>query len=219
MSYEVRQHMLHHPDGIEYIPSPDHGGEITPKAIVLHYTAGGSAKNDARWLSMKDEVYVSAHLVIGRAGEITQLVPFNHRAFHAGSSSWEGKPELNGWSIGIEFSNWGKLRRTDSACLSWTNVPIAKEKIVQVADTYWEMFYHEQLEAGKKICKLLLDTYPIQYILGHYEIAPSRKIDPGAAFPIEEFRPDMLRVNDSPTSVEDRILELEKRITRLENQT
>lgn len=218
MNYGIRQNKLHHPNGVEYIPSPDHGGEITPEAIILHYTAGGSAKSDINWLTMRDDIYVSAHLVISRAGEVTQLIPFNQRAYHAGKSSWEGKPELNGWSIGIEFSNWGKLLRIDTTCLSWANAPIVKEKVVQIADTYWETFYAAQLDTGKEICRLLLATYPIKHILGHYEISPGRKIDPGAAFPIAEFRPEVLQKKPDIITEEERITALERRVTLLEGK-
>jgi len=218
MGYGIHQHKLYHPEGVEYIPSPDHGGEITPEAIILHYTAGSSAKSDVRWLTMRDEIYVSAHLVIGRAGEVTQLIPFNQRAYHAGRSSWEGRQELNGWSIGIEFANWGKLRRVDNECLSWSGTLITKERIAQVADTYWETFYTTQLEIGKVICSLLLKTYPIKYILGHYEVAPGRKIDPGGAFPLEAFRPDVLRKKTDTLTEEDRILDLERRVALLEGR-
>ena len=80
-----------------------------PDMIVLHYTAGTSAESSALFLTRPD-VSASAHLVIGRDGEVFQLVPFNIEAWHAGKSWYAGRGGLNHYSIGIELDNLGKLR-------------------------------------------------------------------------------------------------------------
>ena len=77
--------------------------------IVLHYTAGTSAESSALFLTRPD-VSASAHVVIGREGEVFQLVPFNIEAWHAGKSWYAGRGGLNRYSIGIELDNLGKLR-------------------------------------------------------------------------------------------------------------
>ena len=77
--------------------------------IVLHYTAGTSAESSALFLTRPD-VSASAHVVIGREGEVFQLVPFNIEAWHAGKSWDAGRGGLNRYSIGIELDNLGKLR-------------------------------------------------------------------------------------------------------------
>lgn len=82
---------------------------IDPDMIVLHYTAGVSAASSAVFLTRPD-VGASAHVVIGRDGEVFQLVPFNIEAWHAGKSWYAGRNGLNRYSIGIELDNLGKLR-------------------------------------------------------------------------------------------------------------
>lgn len=77
--------------------------------IVLHYTAGTSAESSALFLT-RPEVSASAHVVIGREGEVFQLVPFNIEAWHAGKSWYAGRGGLNRYSIGIELDNLGELR-------------------------------------------------------------------------------------------------------------
>ena len=71
-----------------------------PDMIILHYTGGTSAMSSAKFLARSD-VKASAHVVIGRDGQVIQLVPFNIEAWHAGKSSYGGRSELNHYSIGI----------------------------------------------------------------------------------------------------------------------
>lgn len=105
---------------------------------------------------------VSSHLLIRRDGEIKQFVPLDLRAWHAGVSSFEGVTRCNDYSIGIE------LEGTDE-------VP------------YTEVQYQHLV----KISRLLMLYYPgitVERIVGHSDIAPGRKTDPGAAFDWEYFR-------------------------------
>ena len=99
---------------------------------------------------------VSAHLLIRRTGEIIQYVPFDRRAWHAGVSSYAGRPVCNDFSIGIE------LEGTD--------------------ETPYAAIQYRQLNAE---IDTLLDAYPTlsrQHITGHEHIAPGRKTDPGPCF-------------------------------------
>lgn len=101
-------------------------------------------------------VEVSAHLFVDRDGLITQFVPLNYRAWHAGESSFEGRPNCNDYSIGIE------LEGED-------NCP------------YTEVQY----SALQALTRQIRDHYPLisrKNILGHSDIAPVRKTDPGPAF-------------------------------------
>ena len=89
--------------------------------IVVHYTAGTSARTAAEFLA-KEEVKASAHLVIGRQGELFQLVPFDTEAWHAGRSCYGGRANLNRYSIGIELDNlqWrtiGKCHQTGKSSI------------------------------------------------------------------------------------------------------
>ena len=99
---------------------------------------------------------VSAHLLIDRNGKITQFVPFSQRAWHAGTSFFDGRPRCNDFSIGIE------LEGTD--------------------DLPYEKIQYEKLA---QVIKILRQTYPAitrDRIVGHSHIAPDRKTDPGPCF-------------------------------------
>jgi len=99
---------------------------------------------------------VSAHLLIDREGEITQFVPFDKRAWHAGVSCYDGRENCNDFSIGIE------LEGTD-------DLP------------YTQAQYNQLI----RVSKALMETYPAitkERITGHQHIAPGRKTDPGHLF-------------------------------------
>lgn len=99
---------------------------------------------------------VSSHLYIKRDGKIIQFVPFNKRAWHAGKSSYEGIEDCNNNSIGIE------LQGTDSS-----------------------KFEKVQYNALVKVLKLLISEYPNitpRRVVGHSDVAPGRKADPGYCF-------------------------------------
>ncbi len=101
-------------------------------------------------------VYVSAHLLIRRDGQIIQFVSFLQRAWHAGVSSWQGRGRCNDYSIGIELEG---------------------------ADTI--AYDDRQYEQLNTVVKLLRQTYPdigSDAVVGHNDIAPGRKTDPGDAF-------------------------------------
>lgn len=105
---------------------------------------------------------VSAHLFIQRNGDVFQYVPFDKRAWHAGVSSYQGRTACNDFSIGIE------LEGTD--------------------DVAYELIQYQRLI---EITRLLLKHYPIlkkEAIVGHSDIAPGRKTDPGKAFAWDFFK-------------------------------
>ncbi len=102
------------------------------------------------------DLKVSAHLLIRRDGELTQHVPFTHRAWHAGQSSFEGRERCNDFSIGIE------LEGTD-------DLPYTQEQYQTLANAI----------------RSIIEEYPAitaSRIVGHSDIAPGRKTDPGPAF-------------------------------------
>ena len=101
-------------------------------------------------------VEVSSHLLIDRVGEVTQFVPLNYRAWHAGESSYQGCFGCNDFSIGIE------LEGSDN-------------------DPYTSMQYQALIELTHSIMKVYPDI-TANRIVGHCEIAPKRKTDPGPAF-------------------------------------
>jgi AmpD protein len=96
---------------------------------------------------------VSAHFFIRRSGELLQFVPCAKRAWHAGVSSWRGRERCNDFSIGVE------LEGSD--------------------DTPFEAVQYEALAA---LTRALWERYPLAEIVGHADIAPGRKTDPGPRF-------------------------------------
>ncbi len=180
--------------------TPNHSGLFgsgMPDTIVLHYTAGGSYSSSVNWLC-NPRAKASAHIVVGRNGEIVQLLPFNKQAWHAGSSEWKGREELNKYSIGIEMANWGILsKRLDGYyTISGHKVPddkvmIAKHKN-RNQERAWECYTPMQIETVEQLCIALCESYDIKEIVGHEDIAPRRKTDPGPAFPMEALRNKVL---------------------------
>ncbi len=111
------------------------------------------------------ELKVSAHLFIERDGAITQFVPFDARAWHAGVSAFHGVENCNDYSIGIELEGCDNIAYTDA-----------------------------QYEALAKAAREILAAYPDitqERIVGHSDIAPERKTDPGEAFDWARFRADL----------------------------
>jgi len=141
---------------------------------------------------------VSAHLVIGRDGGITQIVPFNRIAWHAGKSQWDGRSGLNQFSIGIELDNVGKLERVGSRWVSSATKRVYPDDEVLVANhkqdspgtppSGWHEYTEAQIEATLAVGLLLLQRYALKDVLGHEDIAPGRKSDPGPAFPMSSVR-------------------------------
>jgi len=194
---EIKNHRL---EGVEYRESPNQGGVYEEGAldtVVLHYTAGSNAESAIRTLS-DAERKVSAHLVVGRDGAITQLLPFNVVGWHAGISKWGERESFNQYSIGIEIDNAGQLEEKDGQYVSWFGRAYPPEEVVrgvhrnQTQPTYWHRYPDEQLQVVEELCALLVAEYDLRHILGHEEIAPDRKIDPGPAFPLDDFRARLL---------------------------
>ncbi len=95
---------------VSFVETPNKGGDLSPRYLVFHYTAGRSATSSINWLT-NPESKASAHLVLARDGTITQLAPFNIKTWHAGLSHWDGLSGLNSSSIGIEMDNAGPRRK------------------------------------------------------------------------------------------------------------
>lgn len=161
-----------------------------PDMIILHYTAGGNAMSSAHYLARKD-TDASAHLVVARDGGIIQLLPFNAIAWHAGQSEYKDRTNLNRYSIGIEMDNAGELHRRQGKFYSWFNQEYMPDEVytdcICGRARYWHRYTAEQIQVVFNLCVLLVNIYPIRYLLGHSEVT-SRKLDPGAAFPLDHFR-------------------------------
>ena len=129
------------------------------KYLVFHYT-GMASENAAIRKLTNSKSKVSCHYFIKTNGEIVQIVPDLYIAWHAGISSWKNDKNLNSNSIGIEISNPGH-------------------------EHGYKYFNSKQINSIIKLSKKLKKKYKIkkQNILGHSDIAPLRKIDPGEKFP------------------------------------
>ena len=184
---------------VEQILSPYVGGKFakTPKIIVMHFTAGGSARSSAEWFRSKQNVGSSAHVVIERDGSVIQCVPFTKVAWHAGRSRWGNLIGLNQHSIGIELANWGNLKSAGDGWASSTGRRIDQPHLAihrngnpggQRGPIGWEPYPKEQFDAGAAISRALVEAYGIKEIVGHDDISRNRKWDPGPAFDMEKYR-------------------------------
>lgn len=199
---KIRNHKLQGADGrlVPFVSTPNgrqpiEGGR--PRFVVIHYTAGGSAAHTVAWFG-RPEAKASAHLVIGRDGSITQMAPFDEVCWHAGRSRWRDVRGLNAHSVGIEIANWGRLERSAAGTwLTWSGESIPSDRVMLAEHkhhpgqlTGWEVFPAVQVAAVIEATQVIVDEYGIEPIdlVGHDDIAPLRKIDPGPAFGLDRFR-------------------------------
>ena len=134
------------------------------KVIVIHYTGMQSKIESIKRLTSRAHK-VSCHYLIDRKGKILKMVDENKVAWHAGKSKWKNYINLNKNSIGIEIVNKGH-------------------------DLGYEKFTFQQLKSLIQICKNLKKKYKIKNsnIVGHSDIAPLRKKDPGEKFPWKQLQ-------------------------------
>jgi len=151
---------------MRFIASPnfDKRAEHCPvEYIIVHYTGMRSTEESLENLT-NPASKVSSHYLIDEAGNVTQMVDERLRAWHAGESFWQGKKDINSRSIGIELSNLGH-------------------------EFGYQDFPELQLVALENLLSELFNRYnlPPSALLGHSDIAPTRKQDPGEKFPWERF--------------------------------
>lgn len=181
--------------GVAFKQTPNISGtRIVPRYLVIHYSGSGTTAGTIETLT-KEGSGKSAHLVIGRDGEVVQLASFNQRAWHCGLSQWKEIVNLNNESIGIELVNWGPLTQTkDGRFLSYLGA-----QVMDAADgpvphknggrpRYWHQYTPPQIARCVDIARELVRHYGILEVLGHDDIAPARKLDPGPAFPMDALR-------------------------------
>ncbi|MGQ9689349.1 MAG: N-acetylmuramoyl-L-alanine amidase [Desulfobaccales bacterium] len=201
---KIKNHRLYRDDGSQYPfrRSPNSGGPVQHEFLVMHYTAGRSAESSIDYLT-KPIAKASAHVVIGRDGSITQLVPFDTVAWHAGTSSWDGFDGLNHYSIGIELDNAGVLTRQGNRWKAWFGDTYPDDEVLEAVHKHetvlrgWHLYTEVQLTAALELADLLVNFYKLRDVVGHDDIAPGRKIDPGPAFPMESFRKRILGRQDA----------------------
>ena len=166
-------------------PSPNFGPRrdgVLPDMVVLHYTAMESAAAACERLSCPDHE-VSAHYLISEVGEVFSLVAEDMRAWHAGAGCWGAVTDVNSRSIGIELANTG-----------------------------FAPFPEPQMVALEKLLADIMQRWaiPPARIIGHSDMAPGRKIDPGARFDWKRLADAGLSIwpNETPEHIDDsRIVE------------
>lgn len=141
----------------QVFPSPNFGdrrGGLRPELIVIHYTAMASC-SAARDRLCDPAAEVSAHWLIDRDGTAEALVAEEARAWHAGAGAWAGRGDVNSRSIGIELVNTGA-----------------------------EPFCEPQMTALEVVLEQIMARWsiPPSGVIGHSDMAPDRKIDPGRRF-------------------------------------
>jgi N-acetylmuramoyl-L-alanine amidase len=181
-------------ENISFQKSPNQSDAITPIYILVHYTAGTTLDGAVSWF-MNPQAQASSHVVIGRDGRIVQMVAFNKKAWHAGDSSWGLLKGMNQYAIGIELVNAGKLRnRPDGKWADWSNHVLQDNEVsiaVHKAETNqagWHEYSEVQIKTAIKVASLLRANYEITDVLGHDDVSPGRKTDPGPLFPMNSFR-------------------------------
>lgn len=139
------------------------GGKLLIDTVVLHYTGMRTAEEALERLCDKS-TEVSAHYLIEEDGTTHQLVHPDNRAWHAGISKWQGRDNLNHTSIGIELVNPGH-------------------------EFGYRAFPEAQINRLLMLLKHLTQTYGVRQnrFVGHSDIAPLRKQDPGELFPWEKL--------------------------------
>ncbi|CAB3676103.1 N-acetylmuramoyl-L-alanine amidase [Achromobacter pestifer] len=132
------------------------------RTVVLHYTS----VDDATSMKILAHGKVSAHYLVNETGRTYRLVDENRAAWHAGASSWYGNIAMNSTSIGIEVVNAG-----------WTDGPDGKP--------LWHAYDDRQVRALTILLRDIIQRHGIapENVVGHSDIAPQRKVDPGPLFP------------------------------------
>lgn len=197
---QIDNHRIKNGD-VKLVPTNKHSGKFganLPDTIIVHYTATRSLQVAVNTLA-KSEKKASAHLVIGKNGEIVQLVDFDTVAWHSGKSEYKGRKWFNRYSVGIEIDNPGWLRRSGNMFTTWYEKEVGLKDVVEArhrnpetTERFWHRYTERQIEVVEDICEVLAKTYNIKHILGHEEVSPGRKQDPGPAFPLDKLRANIL---------------------------
>jgi N-acetylmuramoyl-L-alanine amidase len=183
----------HKLEGVPFEATPNMGGGIEPTLLVIHYTVVRTLKATVSAFRSPAS-NASAHVVIDVDGTLAQLVPFNRKAWHAGESEWAGRVGCNLFSIGIELVNPGPLVQKggvfyDVNSVRWDHEVIeAKHKNGRAPWTHWAAYSATQLACLTEVGSLLVAAYQLADVVGHDDIAPFRKSDPGPAFAMDALR-------------------------------
>lgn len=125
------------------------------------------------------------------------MVPFDTKAWHAGRSSYEplGLNRMNSYSVAIQMVNLGQLTlQSDGSYKGWAGGSVDASEVVEFEEngqtTYWHNYSPEQIVAATKVAHAFRASHPEIVLLGHRDVAPGRKLDPGPVFPLEQIDRD-----------------------------
>ncbi len=172
---------------VPYYPTPNVGGPITPRFLVIHFTAGAANAVQTAQYFQKPEAKVSAHLNLDKDGTWTQNAEFCTKTWHAGKSQWAGVRNLNSHSIGIEVCNPGPLTITKGGYKTWWGATLNDPDIIEGphpnkpnGQVYgWVPFTEAQVNSLIEVGQMLMVQYGLEECVGHDMISPGRKSDPG----------------------------------------
>ncbi len=188
-------HVLVRADGqpVRLVQAGSVGDTLLGRRLIVAHGTVAPARGVESYLE-NDSVDASAHLLIRRDGSVTQLVPFDIVAFHAGGSQWKDLTYLNGYSIGIEMENLGPLTQRDGAWYFGRTIRVPADSVERFADSRgrapgWHAYTDAQIQTFFQVSCALRRAYPtIEDVVGHQDISRRRKFDPGPAFPIDAIR-------------------------------
>lgn len=184
--------------GVPFVQAADQGGVLVdPLFIVIHYT-GGAGRGAIGTLTAKDDNYVSSHTFTDTDGAATQMVRFDRQAYHAGESSWRGIKRLNHRAFGLELANPGYVRPGSPAPHNWPTIRAAHKHGGVFRE--WYVYPPAQVESAAQQCAAIMRFYTgVREIVGHDDIAPTRKLDPGPAWDWVAFRARVAELLRNPT--------------------
>lgn len=189
---------------VRWVPSPNLGGQCKPRFLVIHFTGGGEA---GAIETLTAPGGVSAHFVVGEAGTITQLVDLGRTAWHAGKSAWRDVVgTLNPVSIGIEIANLGDAIDGEPGAYTAYGRPVPDDRVIVARHANggparpWHTYTTAQVEAVIAIARALHAAFGFEDIVGHDQIAPTRKVDPGPAWDMAAFKAAVLGASAAPSA-------------------
>lgn len=195
MTISIKQHNIY-VDGkrVPFKETPNRGDVIKVTDQVLHNTASGiTPGGDISWLTNR-AARASAHTVIDRDGNITQLMQLNRKTWHAGRSRYRGRSGCNSFTIGHEIDNPGFLRKRADGLFDGIGGPYKPEDVIEQysaehgGQKYWLKFTDAQLKTTIELVVAIHNHYDLRSVTTHYEISPGRKTDPGPHFPYDKLQ-------------------------------
>jgi len=192
-------------DGVVFKAARWTGGEITPEIVVLHDTASPLTKGSASRYLQDNTARVSVHFVIERDGSVEQQVPVGRRANHAGQSSFHGRGGCNGFSVGVEIVNPGKMTWASATKARgwWGQLFDMEDFGIEAAETpqhgsgLWMPYTEAQIAALLELLRNLFASYAsLKDITTHWYVSPGRKVDTNPLFPLDHVRAAILGRDD-----------------------